>query len=182
MESEFSDCYKIFWYREKNSTNKSKISIGEVRNFTKDGRDHRSIPIICDNRLIEKINMRFIATNWRAEGPRIILNDSLLSMSLEIIEAAIWHEIGHVHYKHSLRTQTISQEELICKRISYVRKGLIMPEEREADIFAVKMIGEGPLLKYLRLCFKIRANENKGNLNDPGLIEIKLRMKKNNRR
>lgn len=190
MEEQHSDWYQIVWHDclkldDQNpwiqilrtaKTDPKPALFGEVRNFDIKGLGYRSIPLICDNSSIEQFGLSHVSTTWTREGPMIIFHDSLMHLPQEIIDVIIWHEVGHIHLEHPLKARTRGHAELIKERIDFVRRGEVVPDEIEADAFAVKMVGEGPVLRYLLFSYKARIKEV--DIKDFGLREFKMRMQR----
>ncbi len=57
------------------------------------------VPVLLDDSKMQRINMRFVATAWENRGPEIIVSQAFMALPLRFKEAAIWHEVGHVHYE-----------------------------------------------------------------------------------
>lgn len=169
-EPQFGDRYRLLWRKS------GPKQIGEVRNFTTDGSGCRAIHILLDDELMERISMRFVATSWGDRGPEIHVSSAFMTLSRELREAGIWHEVGHVHYKHYSRHDFRDQAQLRVARISAVERGEVLPLEEEADRFAVARAGKECVVGFLRYLLATRPTGRKLGWNDIGRRELELRI------
>jgi len=178
--SEFGDTYRLVWLKPKAAyvaeiRNYTLAAyVGELRNYTLDRKGYRRIQIVLDDILIKKINMRFLASNWNDTGPTIYVSTAFMMLSCRLREAGIWHEVGHIHHEHYLRTDFLDQRQLRDARRDAAKQGKILPHEEEADRFAVKQIGAGPVLDFLEYVLSTRPSG--GDINDFGRLELGIRI------
>src|SRR3972149_3742765 len=130
-EPVFGDRYRILW--------RSMLPgcVGEVRNYAIDRRGYRMVPILLDDAQMQRISMRFLVTSWGDRGPEIIVSHTFMALPLSFREAALWHEIGHIHYEHSLSIDFQDQTQLRAARIAVIQNGQVVSHEVEADRFAL---------------------------------------------
>ena len=94
-ELTFGDRYELCW------VSAGLRSIGEVRNYTTDGRDRRSVPILLDDDQLERGHMRLIGSRLiENDLPEIIVSSEFMKLPSKLREAAVLHEIGHIHLEH----------------------------------------------------------------------------------
>jgi hypothetical protein len=169
-EIKFGNSYEIFWNGHKAGV------IGEVRNYAINKPGYRKIEIICDNGLLQNIRFRFLAVSWNEQGPQIFLHTDIFHWPQEVINAAIWHEVGHIHYEHHLKNVYRDQPELRTRRKECIMSGIIPPEESQADIFAVERVGKKPVIDCLEILLNSRPSGHRRSLNELGKKELSLRI------
>ncbi len=99
-----------------------------------------------------------------------------MALPVNVREAGIWHEVGHIHYKHYFKMPIANQDELRKTRIGYINSGNVMPIEKEADEFAVKRIGKEAVIDFLGFLLETRPGGNMNSLNEMGRKELESRM------
>jgi hypothetical protein len=169
-QPEFGDKYQLIWRKL------GEKQVGEVRNYTTDGKGYRSVRILLDDERMEKIKMRLLATSWDARGPKIWVSSLLLAIPQKLREAGIWHEIGHIHYEHPLRSDFRDQDQLRTARILAVKKGQVLPIEEEADRFAVAQAGKEAVIDFLNRTLTTRPTGGKLGWNEMGRKELEIRI------
>lgn len=167
---EFGDTYRLVW--RKPGTN----YVGEVRNYTRDQKGYRRVPILLDDALMEEINMRFLATSWGDKGPAIHVSTAFMMIPRRLRDAGIWHEMGHIHHEHHLRGEFRNQSQLRASRLTAARNGLVLPVEEEADRFAVLQVGKEALIGFLEYVLCTRPSGEKLGLNEIGKRELEIRI------
>lgn len=167
----FGNTYKLIWLQKQPSNSQ----VGEVRNYTKDRSGYRVIPIACNNALLSRINMRFIVSGSEDNRLAIIVNEAFLSLPKVWREAGVWHEVGHVHYEHF--NTVVNQEELRAIRVQHAQNNKVMPQELEADQFAVERVGKAAVSEFLNFLLQTRLNGSFDGLNQLGCKELELRIK-----
>ncbi len=172
MESEYGEDYELVWRRKG-------VRIGEVRNHVKDRAAYRRIRIVKDDAEMNEVKMRFLVSIRRQGEPYILVSSDFLNLSETHQVAAIWHEVGHVHHEHyelllSLGLQ--NQNELAQRRREYTKRNEAVPEEVEADAFAVKQVGNLIVVDFLKYLMDTRPVGASGGINDLGRQELALRI------
>lgn len=79
----------------------------------------------------------------------IKVNQEFMSLDINTQKFVLYHELGHIHYKHNSR-QIIFNKIYKFKRKIYFRLGLVVKEEIQADKYAVKQLGKVKALKAIR--------------------------------
>ena len=166
----FGDKYRLVWRRV------GENQVGEVRNYTTDGKGYRAVKILLNDQIIKKIKMRFLATSWDASGPQVWVSSLFLSIPQNLREAGIWHEIGHIHYEHLLRNDFSNQEHLRTARILAIKEGCVMPEEAVADRFAAAQVGKKAVIDFLMYLLATRPTGGKFGWNEMGGRELETRI------
>ena len=135
-EPVFSDRYAIIWEPRD-------PLVGEVRNFTIDDQRYRTIRIALDDETLSAAHMRFLSLTYYNANPAILVSTAFMNLPLNTREAAIWHEVGHVHYEHMLQEGMLeaTPEEIRDARIAAINRGTVLTMELEADTFAVARAG-----------------------------------------
>lgn len=167
---QFGDKYRLIW-RKPVSKN-----VANVRNFTIDKARYRQIPVLLDDDLLKRSNMRFLASMWPNTGPKIYVSTAFLNLPLTIVEAGIWHEVGHIHYKHHLQDEYNDQEQLRSARISAIEKGNVILSEQQADRFAVMQAGKEAMIGLLKHLLLTRPTGGAIGWNDIGKQELQIRI------
>jgi hypothetical protein len=83
----------------------------------------------------------------------------------------LYHEEGHIRGKHFLTTPT---ENAGKARSKFIKCGLVMPEELEADKFAFDNLGLDISVSALQVCKTLVANDARGRIHS----EIDMRIEK----
>ncbi len=172
MNNEFGDDYKLLWH-------KRDMRVAEVRNYSNDKSGYRVIRVIQNDALMQKINMRFIVSTWTDGEPHAIVTSGFLQLAHEYKDAAIWHEVGHIHHEHyhTLAERGLhTQADIRARRIACIEKGEVEPDEIEADDFAISRVGKQPVLAFIELLLKTRPKDPPSGLNELGRKELKLRI------
>lgn len=167
----FGDRYRLIW----NPRNEKRI--GEVRNYTTDRSGFRSVPVLLDDELMQRISMRYLVSSWDDQGPQIIVSRAYTSLPQPYKEAGIWHEIGHVHHEHHLCDDFADQTQLRDARIAAIMENRVVRFETEADAFAVSRVGKHGLIEALTHLLATRPVGDKLSWNDLGSKELELRIK-----
>jgi hypothetical protein len=166
----FGDRYLILW------RNVRLGCIGEVRNYAINKRGYRSVPLLLDDALMQRINMRFLATSWGNRGPEITVSDAFMALPLNFREAGIWHEIGHIHHEHHLNHEFQNQNQLRAARIAAIESGHVISHEAEADRFAIEHVRKEALIGFLIQLLRTRPTGGELGWNDAGRRELELRI------
>ena len=90
--------------------------------------------------------------------------------------AGIWHQMGHIHYEHYLRSEFNNQEHMRAIRISDVKKGKVLLFEKQADHFAVIYSVEKAMIGFLKLLLSTRPKGGMHGWNGIGKQELQLRI------
>jgi hypothetical protein len=150
--------------------------VGEVLcRSTTNNRVHRTIPILAADDWMRSINMRFLVVRGLDSKPHIVVSDLFMALPISFREAAIWHEIGHVHYGHHNGNYT-KQEQLRTARLAAIQAGRVMQEELEADQFAVVRLGKAAVIAFLGHCLATRPSGASLGRNELGRRELQLRI------
>jgi hypothetical protein len=166
----FGDNYRLTWRKV------GEKQVGEVRNYATDGKGYRRVVILLDDELIKKNKMRFLMISWDASGPKIYVSSLFLAIPQRLRAAGIWHEIGHVHYEHPLRSAFHSQVQLRTARMLAIKKRQVMPIEEEADRFAVDRAGKGAVIDFLNYVLATRPTGGNLAWNEMGRKELEIRI------
>jgi hypothetical protein len=134
------------------------------------------VPVLLDDPLMQRISMRFLATSWGSRGPEIIVSDAFMALPMNFREAAIWHEVGHIHHEHVLQREFQDQSQLRAARISAIQNGQVISHEIEADRFAIKRVGRDAVTGFLAHLLKTRPRGGELGWNDIGCRELELRI------
>jgi hypothetical protein len=169
-EPVFGKKYRILWRKGK------QRSIGEVRNYAEDGKGYRRFFILFDEALMQKISMRFLVSSWGSQGPEITVSRAFMDLPRAFREAAIWHEIGHVHYEHLFDPTFQNQDELREARLEAIKSGRVVSSEAEADRFAVENVGKDAITGFLKYLMLTRPTGDNLGWNDAGKKELELRI------
>lgn len=167
---EFSDEYRIVW------RNFRSMCVGDVRNYTVDGKGYRRIRILLDDDLMRRIKMRFLAASWGDNGLEIHVSTSFMKLPRVVREAGIWHEVGRIHYEHHSQRENCDQAQLRASRISAVENGDVISFEKQADHFAVMQLGKEAVIRFLEYTLHTRPTSGKLGWNDIGKRELELRI------
>ena len=167
----YGDDYRLLWRLS------AEGCIGEVRNYAADRREYRVVPVLVDDELMTRISMRFLVTSWGSRGPAITASKDFTALGREFKEAGIWHEMGHIHHEHHLKFEYSDQAQLRAARIAAIENAQVMPQETEADKFAVTRAGKEALIGFLSHLFETRPTGGRQGWNDLGRRELELRIK-----
>jgi hypothetical protein len=166
----FGESYKLLW----RITGERRI--GEVRNYTTDRKGYRTVPVLLDDALMKQICMRFLVTSLGSRGQEIIVSEAFMILPRTFREAAIWHEMGHVHHEHHSIGEFTDQAHLRAARIAAIERGQVMHQEAEADRFAVGRIGKELLIGFLSHLLRTRPTDGTLAWNEMGRRELELRI------
>jgi Zn-dependent peptidase ImmA (M78 family) len=84
----------------------------------------------------------------------IKVNNDFMQLDENTQRFILYHELGHIHYKHN--KETIEENEMSKrKRKMYRRFGLVVKQEIQADLYAVKMIGKANAIKAINETYKL---------------------------
>lgn len=50
-------------------------------------------------------------TEWTPTGPRIRVSAAFMAIPRSLREAGIWHEVGHIHYRHACNEEITGETE-----------------------------------------------------------------------
>lgn len=169
MEPQFGDKYVLEWLAAKPGL------VARVRNFTVDDSRYREIPVYLDENEIQRARMRLLALTYdRDRNPKIIVGNALMALPRAMRTAAVWHEVGHVHFEHTfIPEHNTSSDAYRLARMKALRDGGVISTETEADDFAAARVGAGALLKFLR--HTLRTRPTGAGLNDLGGLELERR-------
>ncbi len=162
---QFGDKYRLLWRLGPEPI------VAEIFNYAIESQAVRVIPVIRDDATLADASMRFLFVSWDNQGPRITVNGCFLSLPKIWREAALWHEVGHVHYEHHFQELPDS---LRSVRISAIEGGGVMPQELEADVFAAARIGKAACIAFLRHLLSTRPRGTAWN--DLGAKELERRI------
>lgn len=164
------DRYRILWRSMKPEC------VAEVRNYTVDRKRYRMIPVRLDDFEMRRSSMRFLASSWGRGGPEIVVSNAFMALPINFREAAIWHEVGHIHYEHHLQCKFEDQSQLRAARIAAIQNGQVVSHEAEADRFALVRVGRDALVGFLTHLLETRPQGGKLGWNDAGKRELELRI------
>jgi len=134
------------------------------------------VPVLLDDSEMQRISMRFLATSWGRRGPEIMVNNAFMALPMNFREAAIWHELGHIHYEHHLQVEFQDQSQLRAARISAIQNGEVILHETQADRFAIERVGRDAVTGFLAHLLKTRPRGGELGWNDIGCRELELRI------
>jgi len=97
-----------------------------------------------------------------------------MALTLGFKEAAIWHEVGHIHHEHSRDFQ--DQAQLRAARIAAIHNGQVVSHESKADHFALVRVGKDALIGFLTHLLQTRPTGGELGWNDAGRRELELRI------
>jgi hypothetical protein len=166
----FGDRYRILWRSNKPGC------VGEVYNYTLDRKGYRIVPLLLDDSMIKKINMRFLATSWSNRGPEIVVSKGFMALPLTFREAGIWHEIGHIHHEHHFNVAFKDQNQVRLARIAAIDNDQVIAHEAEADDFAVGRVGKEAVIGFLTHLLRTRPTDGKLGWNNAGRRELEIRI------
>ena len=153
---------------------------GVVWNYSIDSKQKRAI-IIMHRKLDFGGNcFRLGVHHWKNGVPEISITENFYKLGKDLQDSFFWHEIGHIHFKHFLHVKYKSQDEVREHRIEFLKKGDVLPEEIEADVFAVKRQGKVKYIRFLNFLKDTRPTAKPGSINDYGKKELLLRIRKIN--
>jgi len=167
---EFGDKYRLIWRKPGDE------KIAEVRNYTLDETGHRRVDILLDDRLMKRIKMRFLASQWDSTGPKILVSNAFMVIPRSFREAGIWHEVGHIHHEHHLLGEFCDQSQIRASRIMAIEKGTVLPFEQQADRFAVLHSGKEAVIGFLEYLVHTRPSGGKLGWNMLGKRELEMRI------
>ncbi len=154
----FGSDYEIVWAK-----NVKEFVVGHVKNYAVDYSTERRIPI----KLTQDANFkhRFLCMENSMHGPLICVTKEFMELDINMREAGIWHEVGHVHHNHYMDKDfnyTVNPNQ---DRLKWLEKDLVAPEEIEADEFSLKWKNRLTVLKFLKYLQETRRalNEESGN-------------------
>jgi hypothetical protein len=99
-----------------------------------------------------------------------------MTLSQELREAGVWHEVGHVHFEHHFKMGYDSQLELREARKLAIEQGQVMAAEEEADRFAVARAGKEATLAFLNYILSTRPPGDMMSNNYLGRRELEIRI------
>ncbi|MRS11634.1 MAG: hypothetical protein EG823_01000 [Actinobacteria bacterium] len=174
---EFGDEYRLVW------RNGDDGLVGEVVNLATDGYHRRVVPIRLDDKYMSGIRMRLVVQRHENAQPDIVVSSVFMSIPIELREAAIWHEVGHVHHLHVLdESVPVGQRERRRARLDAIAAGSIPATEQEADGFAVSRVGVDAVRAFLEYTLTTRILGGwTGSLGpdlDPGCQELRMRIQR----
>lgn len=113
---------------------------------------NNSIDIVVNDEHLESANNRlgYITLYGKEKQPVIIISTQIyegLRKNLDLAFAFIFHEIGHYFGGHLANMSLLEIEN--SKRIDYVRKGTVEPDELFADSFSAYFLGAKCVKKAL---------------------------------
>ena len=79
----------------------------------------------------------------------IRVNQEFMSLDMNTQEFVLYHELGHIHHKHT-RNSSFKNKLYHFKRKIYFKLGLVVKEEIQADSYATKYLGKEKSLKAIR--------------------------------
>jgi gamma-glutamylcyclotransferase len=168
MKIKWGNDYIINWVKSKDGTEE-----GFVINYSLDFSNRRKIPIKRINSLETK--HRFLCMENSPFGPIIWVTGEFMALKIELREAGIWHEVGHVHHNHYMNENYQYTGNPNAERLKWLSQNKIAPEEAEADMFSVKKVGKENMLKSLNFLLETRRLLNEVSANAEK--ELSLRIK-----
>ena len=169
-EGIFGDRYRLLWRSDR------PPRVAYVRNYAENQRGFRSTPVVLDDGLIKEWRMRFLAYSGRRPQDTIFVSNEFMDLAVGLREAAIWHEVGHVHFDHARRYDFSSQEGIQSARVDAIQNGRIVEWEAEADSFAVARVGPEAFIAFLTHVLGTRPTGAPTGLNELGRRELELRI------
>ena len=168
--TKFGDKYRLIWQKPGNK------KVADVLNYTIDETGYRVIPVLLDDDLMKRIDMRFLVSIWEKTGPKIYASAAYINLPRAVGEVGIWHEVGHIHYKHHLQNEFYDKEQVIAARILAIENGNVLSIEKQADSFAVMQSGKEAMIVFLELALRTRPAGGNLSLNEIGKRELQMRI------
>ena len=168
--SKFGDKYRLCWQEP------GQRKVADVLNYTIDETRYRIIPVLLDDDLMKRIDMRFLVSIWEETGPKIYVSNAYLNLPRALGETGIWHEVGHIHYKHHLQNKFYDKEQIIAARILAIEDGKVLSVEEQADSFAVMQTGKEAMIDFLELAISTRPTGGNLSFNEIGKKELQMRI------
>jgi hypothetical protein len=181
IEPQFSDNYELKWLIKTNP--KMGTIVGKVINYNPADKLEFYINIEKSDLDVNYTGYTIIATTWQKNKktktiiPIIGVTQFFINYPELIREGLIWHEVGHIHYKHVLRNK-LTQKELQEQRLFCVKNNDVLPMELEADVFAAKRIGKLRYIEVLKYVKDHRPFETTNAYSEIGRKEYDIRVKK----
>jgi hypothetical protein len=172
----FSDDYLIKW-----SDSHHKTVVGRVIAHKLDDQSEYLIDIEKSDLNFKKTGSTIIGHTFVKKKnqliPMIGVTQWFIDYPQEVKDGLIWHEIGHIHYKHVLKNK-LTQDQLRIQRLVYINNNDVQPIELEADIFAAKKFGKLKYIDVLRYVKDHRPMEDTNLFSSIGKKEYDLRITK----
>ena len=168
--SKFGDKYRLIWQEPGHK------KVADVLNYTIDETRYRVIPVLHDDDLMKRIDMRFLVSIWEENGPKIYVSTAYINLPRSFGETGIWHEVGHIHYEHHLQNEFYDKEQIIAARILAIEKGKVLSVEEQADSFAVIQSGKEAMIDFLQLAISTRPTGGNLSFNEIGKRELQMRI------
>lgn len=131
--------YNVTWIENPETRKMAEV---ELAGWQEDGRF--PVPVLCSPELLAGAGMQIAMLAHRNDKPHIFIGDAFRSLPVDCCLAALWHEIGHIHFRHYDATGHLTIEERQQARQDAVLRGSLHPEEAQADVFAVSQgYGDG---------------------------------------
>lgn len=166
----FGDIYHIIWFLP------GAKSVGEVRNYAPDLRRYRRIGISLGDDLLKKLKMRLLMTEWTTSGPKIRVSTAFTTIPRSLREAAVWHEVGHIHHSHHYSEELRSQTERGAFPVIATDHGTLQEMEEMADRFAVLHSSKEALKGFLEYLLRARPAPGRGGPDEVERRGIKARI------
>ncbi len=136
--------YILFLDRSKEAIVKQKTVIGKIENK----ENHCIVAVFyLDDEWVKEANFRSMFVTY--DSPKklyiICLNQSQLKefqSDNSVAYFSLFHELGHIHYKHLLKKMNKSQDQIRKERKNAIIMGSVENDELEADAFATEYVGE----------------------------------------
>jgi hypothetical protein len=144
------------------------------------------VPIFLDDDYVMESKYRYIMTfleiiendEKKPEHEIYVTSEffSLYFTNRKVFTAAIWHEIGHIHYRHEFRSDYKTDKDARIQRLQNINNGILDPYEKEADYFAVQKVGRDDVIQTINFLINTRKLDcdDKASL---AINEFKLRKK-----
>lgn len=84
----------------------------------------------------------------------IRVNQEFMKLSENTQQWILYHELGHIYHRHAYRKMRYHKLYKFKRRL-YSSIGLVVKEEREADLFAVNKLGKTNALKAIEETIKL---------------------------
>ena len=168
--SKFGNKYRLIWKEP------GQKKVADVLNYTIDETRYRVIPVLLDDDLMKRIDTRFLVSIWEETGPKVYVSAAYVNLPRAVGEVGIWHEVGHIHYKHHLQNGFYGKEQVIAARILDIENGNVLSIEEQADSFAVMQSGKKAMIDFLELAISTRPTGENLSFNEIGKRELQMRI------
>lgn len=163
----FGSDYEIVWTKSV-----KEFVVGHVKNYAVDYSTERRIPIKINQD--ENFKHRFLCMENSMQGPIICVTKEFMELDINMREVGIWHEVGHVHHNHYMDKDFNYIVNPNQDRLKWLEKGLVAPEEIEADEFSIKWKNRLTVLKFLKYLQETRRALNEKSENAEKEMELRI--------